>query len=132
VQLTGRRIVAVHRRVPTREPDEHRAPNRIEIEEACDMVTHAGAPPVNGRADEPDLRPLGVVEAPEAGGWVVVNLDSLRVVEPGYVWPRREHAVRWARQELERERREEMEYRLRQDAPIARALEARGAAPRER
>ena len=43
--------------------------------------------------------------------------------------PRREHAVRWARQELDRERREEMEYRLRQDAPVARALEARGTHP---
>jgi hypothetical protein len=127
--LTPRRIVAIHRRVPTREPDEHVPPIAIDIEEACDMVTQAGAPPANGRADEPDLRPLGVVEAPEAGGWVVVNLDSLRVVEPGYVWPRREHAVRWARQELERERREEMEYRLRQDAPVARGLEARGTHP---
>lgn len=80
--------------------------------------------PTNGYApDESDLLPLGVVEAPEAGGWVVVNLTTLRVVEPGYVWPRREHAVRWARQELQRERAEEEEYRRRQEEPVARALE---------
>lgn len=89
------------------------------------MGTPAGAIGTNGRSDEPDIRPLGVVEAPEAGGWVVVNLGTLRVVEPGYVWPGRQHAVRWAQQELERERREEAEYRERQEAPIARALQAR-------
>lgn len=76
----------------------------------------------NGQADESDLLPLGVVEAPEAGGWAVVNLTTLRVVEPGYVWPRREQAVRWARQELDREREEEDEYRRRQDEPVARGL----------
>jgi hypothetical protein len=101
------------------------------------MGTQAGAMPANGRIDDPDLRPLGVIEAPEAGGWVVVNLDSLRVVEPGYVWPRREHAVRWALQELERERREEAEYRQRQDEPVARGLARswagtqRAASPRD-
>ena len=80
-------------------------------------------PPLNGGADdEADLSPLGVVAAPEAGGWVVVNLTTLRVVEPGYVWPRREGAVRWAQQELERERLEEIEYRRAQDEPVERAL----------
>jgi len=59
---------------------------------------------------ETDLLPLRVVETPEAGGWTVVNLETLKVVEPGYVWPRRDQAVRWARQELERERQEELEY----------------------
>jgi hypothetical protein len=81
-----------------------------------------GRADANGHADESDLLPLGVVEAPEAGGWAVVNLTTLRVVEPGYVWPRREQAVRWARQELERERLEEDEYRRRQDEPVARGL----------
>ncbi len=81
-----------------------------------------GAPATNGHSDESDLLPLGVVAAPEAGGWAVVNLTTLRVVEPGYVWPRRELAVRWARQELERERTEEVEYRRRQDEPVERGL----------
>lgn len=76
----------------------------------------------NSHADDSDLLPLGVVEAPEAGGWVVVNMTTLRVVEPGYVWPRREHAERWARQELARERLEEEAYRRRQDEPVERAL----------
>jgi hypothetical protein len=79
---------------------------------------HAGT---NGH-DESDLLPLGVVAAPEAGGWAVVNLETLRVVEPGYVWPRREQAVSWARRTLERERQEEEEYRRRQDEPAARGL----------
>jgi hypothetical protein len=77
----------------------------------------------NGHADdESDLHPLRVVEAREAGGWAVVNLTTLRVVEPGYVWPQREQAVRWARHELQREREEEAEYRRRQDEPVARGL----------
>ena len=58
---------------------------------------------------ETDLLPLRVVETPEAGGWTVVNLETLKVVEPGYVWPRRDQAVRWAREELDRERQEELE-----------------------
>jgi len=86
------------------------------------MGIQEGTVPASGRADESDLLPLGVVEVPEAGGWAVVNLESLKVVEPGYVWARREQAVRWARQELERERREELEYRRLQDEPVARAL----------
>jgi hypothetical protein len=76
----------------------------------------------NGHDDESDLLPLGVVAAPEAGGWAVVNLETLRVVEPGYVWPQREQAVRWARQELDRERQEEEDYRRRQDEPVASGL----------
>lgn len=81
-----------------------------------------GMPPNGAAPDEADLEPLGVVAAPEAGGWVVVNLTTLRVVEPGYVWPHRDGAVRWAREELERERLEEMEYRRQQDEPVARGL----------
>ena len=67
---------------------------------------------------ETDLLPLRVVETPEAGGWTVVNLETLKVVEPGYVWPRRDQAVRWAREELERERQEELEYRRRRDGNL--------------
>ena len=87
-----------------------------------------GAPLNGGVDDEADLSPLGVVAAPEAGGWVVVNLTTLRVVEPGYVWPKREGAVRWARQELERERLEELEYRRSQDEPVERGLSRSWAA----
>lgn len=76
----------------------------------------------NGRASARDLWPLGVVDAPEAGGWVVVNLTTLRVVEPGYVWPDRAHAEQWARDELDRERQEEADYRRRQDEPVERGL----------
>jgi hypothetical protein len=68
---------------------------------------------------ETDLLPLRVVETPEAGGWTVVNLETLKVVEPGYVWPRRDQAARWAREELERERREELEYRHRRDGAVS-------------
>lgn len=67
---------------------------------------------------ETDLIPLRVVETPEAGGWTVVNLETLKVVEPGYVWPRRDQAVRWARQELERERQEELEYLRRRNGTV--------------
>lgn len=89
--------------------------------------THGGDPrpglqPSAAALDEAELAPLGVVAAPEVGGWVVVNLTTLRVVEPGYVWPQREAAVRWAHQELERERAEELEYRRRQDEPVERGL----------
>ena len=77
------------------------------------MGTGASAPEA-----ETDLLPLRVVETPEAGGWTVVNLETLRVVEPGYVWPRRDQAVRWAREELERERQEELEYRRRRDGNL--------------
>jgi hypothetical protein len=94
------------------------------------MGIQEGTVPASGRADESDLLPLGVVEAPEAGGWAVVNLESLKVVEPGYVWARREQAVRWARQELDRERRDELEYRRLQDEPVARALARSWAARR--
>jgi hypothetical protein len=71
---------------------------------------------------ETDLLPLRVVQATDAGGWTVVNFDTLKVVEPGYVWPRREQAVRWAREELERERAEEAEYRRRQTEMVRRGL----------
>lgn len=76
----------------------------------------------NGHANARELWPLGVVDAPEAGGWVVVNMATLRVVEPGYVWPDRAHAERWARAELDRERRDEADYRRRQDEPKERGL----------
>jgi hypothetical protein len=71
---------------------------------------------------ETDLLPLRVVETPEAGGWTVVNLETLKVVEPGYVWPRRDQAVRWAREELEREHQEELEYLRRRDGGIDRGF----------
>jgi hypothetical protein len=71
---------------------------------------------------ETDLLPFRVVEMPESGGWTVVNLETLRVVGPGYVWQRREQAVRWAREELEREREEELEYQRRR-AGVADAME---------
>lgn len=77
------------------------------------VATGTGAPEA-----ETDLLPLRVVETPEAGGWTVVNLETLKVVEPGYVWPRRDQAVRWAREELERERLEELEYRRRRDGNL--------------
>jgi len=93
------------------------------------MGTQPGA---NGIGhDESDLAPLGVVEATEAGGWTVVNLESLKIVEPGYVWPSRERAVRWAREELERERREELEHQRRQNEPVERGL-AQSWAARQR
>lgn len=75
---------------------------------------------ING--DDLDLAPLAIVEASQAGGWTVVNRETLRVVEPGYVWVHREHAVAWAGAELTRMRAEETEYRHRQDEPVERGL----------
>jgi hypothetical protein len=79
------------------------------------VTTGTGA---NAPEAETDLLPLRVVETPEAGGWTVINHATLKVVEPGYVWPRRDQAVRWARQELERERQEELEYLRRRDGNL--------------
>ena len=72
--------------------------------------------------DERDLAPFAVMEAPELGGWTVVNTETLHVVEPGLLWRRREPAVRWAREELTRLRREAEEYQRRQDEVVERAL----------
>jgi hypothetical protein len=130
---TGR-IVSIRRRVPSRDRNVPPRDDGDQGRQGATMGTQPGGASAaangaatNGHAganghDESDLLPLGVVEAPEAGGWAVVNLETLRVVEPGYVWPRREQAVRWARQELARERQDEDEYRRRQDEPVARGL----------
>ena len=77
---------------------------------------------------DPDLTPLAVVKVSDAGGWAVVNVDTLKVVEPGYCWSKRASAIRWALDELERERREETEYRRRQDEPVERGLSRSWAA----
>jgi hypothetical protein len=63
-----------------------------------------------------------VVHAPEVGGWVVVDPVSLKVVEPGYLWPTRERAIAWAQGELDRLRLEAEEYRRRQDAVVEQGL----------
>jgi hypothetical protein len=73
-------------------------------------------------ADEASLRPFRIVDARELGGWVVVNAETLRVVEPGYLWRNREHAMAWARRELDRLRREAAEYRRRQEDVVRRGL----------
>jgi hypothetical protein len=66
-------------------------------------------------AEELSLRPFRIVEARELGGWVVVHAETLKVVEPGYLWRSRERAIAWARGELRRLQRETVEYRRRQD-----------------
>lgn len=66
-------------------------------------------------AEEASLRPFRIVEARELGGWVVVHAETLKVVEPGYLWRRRERAIAWARSELRRLQREAIEYRRRQE-----------------
>ena len=63
-----------------------------------------------------------VVHAPELGGWVVVDPVSLKVVEPGYLWPNQERAVAWAQGELDRLRLESQEYRRRQDAVVEQGI----------
>lgn len=63
-----------------------------------------------------------VVHAPELGGWVVVDPVSLKVVEPGYLWPTRERAIAWAQGELDRRRLEADEYRQRQNAVVEQGL----------
>lgn len=68
-------------------------------------------PSVVLRADDASLPVLQVVEAPEVGGWVVVNAATLKIVEPGYLWRNRDDAVAWARRELAEQRREAMVYR---------------------
>jgi hypothetical protein len=118
-------MVAIRRSVPSRDLSKRAPAEHGDQGRQARMTTHisdptAGGPPT--RAPDDDLHPLGVVEAPEAGGWVVVNVETLRVVEPGYVWPHRDAATRWARQELERERADEVEYRRQQDEPVERGL----------
>jgi len=73
-------------------------------------------------ADEASLRPFRVVDARDLGGWVVVNAETLRVVEPGYLWRNRQHAMAWARRELDRLRRDAADYRRRQDDVLHRGL----------
>jgi hypothetical protein len=63
-----------------------------------------------------------VVDAPELGGWVVVNAATLKVIEPGYLWPSRERAMDWASHELQRLRTEALEYQRAQDAIVERGL----------
>ena len=63
-----------------------------------------------------------VINAPELGGWVVIDPASLKVVEPGYLWPTRERAIAWAQAELDRLRVESEEYRRRQDAVVEQGL----------
>lgn len=65
---------------------------------------------------------LDVVHAPELGGWVVVDPVSLKVVEPGYLWPTRERAIAWAQRELDRLRLEAQEYRRRQNVVVEQGL----------
>ena len=72
--------------------------------------------------DEDDLAPFAVMEAPELGGWAVVNTETLHVVEPGLLWSRREPAVAWARAELARLRAETEAYQRAQDEVVERAL----------
>jgi hypothetical protein len=66
-------------------------------------------------AEDASLRPFRVIEARELGGWVVIDAETLKVVEPGYLWRQRERAVAWARGELRRLQRETVEYRRRQE-----------------
>ena len=72
--------------------------------------------------DEEDLAPFAVMDAPELGGWAVVNTETLHVVEPGLLWRRREAAVAWARAELLRLRSEAEAYQRAQDEVVERAL----------
>lgn len=69
-----------------------------------------------------------VVHAPELGGWVVVDPASLKVIEPGYLWPTHDRAVAWAQGELDRLRDEAEEYRRRQDAVVEEGLSRSWAA----
>jgi hypothetical protein len=78
-------------------------------------------------------RPLEfkVVDAPELGGWVVVNAATLKVIEPGYLWSTREQATAWASRELERLRVEALEFQRGQDAIVERGLARSWAAQHE-
>ncbi|MGH2357766.1 MAG: hypothetical protein ACRDGJ_07100 [Candidatus Limnocylindria bacterium] len=75
------------------------------------MEAQLHEPAILLRADDAGLPALQVVAAPELGGWVVVNATTLKIVEPGYLWRHRDHAIAWARRELAAQRREAMEYR---------------------
>jgi len=72
--------------------------------------------------DEAELEPFAVLHAPEVGGWAVMNAETLKVVEPAYLFRSRAKAVAWARAELERLRIEMTEYRRSQDAVVERGL----------
>jgi hypothetical protein len=79
------------------------------------------APPVPA-VDEERIGPFRIVESRTAGGWAVMDAASLKVVEPGYLWRRREHALAWARRELAARHREALEYRRRQEEVVRRGL----------
>jgi hypothetical protein len=79
-------------------------------------------PPRLPARDTATINPLRIVEARELGGWVVVDAATLKVVEPGYLWRRREHALAWARKELLRRQRDAVEYRRRQEQLTLRGL----------
>lgn len=78
-------------------------------------------------------RPLEfkVVDAPELGGWVVVNAVTHKVIEPGYLWPTIQDATAWARRELERLRSEALEFQRGQDAIVERGLDRSWASQHE-
>ena len=81
------------------------------------------APPIPyRRPGDARIGPMRIVEARELGGWAVVDAETLRVVEPGYLWWRREQAIAWARREMVRQQREAMEYRRRQEELARRGL----------
>ena len=80
--------------------------------------------------DEANLEPFAVMHAPEVGGWAVMNVETLKVVEPAYLFRTRACAVAWARAELERLRREAVEYRRSQEAVVERGLARSWAARR--
>jgi hypothetical protein len=82
-------------------------------------------------ADGQEPLEFTVVDAPELGGWVVVNAATLTVIEPGYLWPTRERATAWASRELERLRSEAIEYQRAQDAIVERGLARSWAAQHE-
>ncbi len=61
----------------------------------------------------------GVMEAPDLGGWVLVDAERYRIVDPPYLYPTRESALDGLRRRIA-EDREEAEARERFEEELRR------------
>jgi hypothetical protein len=51
--------------------------------------------------------PYGIVHDPELGGWVLVRVEGLRLVDPPFLYPTREGAMAGAEAQAREDREEE-------------------------
>lgn len=63
--------------------------------------------------------PYGIMEATDLGGWVLVDAERYRIVDPPYLYPTRESALAGLEQRIA-EDREEAEARARFEEELRR------------